>query len=213
MATLLNIKQANEIVGGLSTPSKMPGYCYSISPSRCKTGSKLRKVKGSVCEKCYAHKGNYSYPCVKDAHARRLEALSNPQWVEAMVFLINKRADKHPEFRWHDSGDIQSMKHLHMIIKVALNTPDVDHWLPTKEFKIVSKYLNAGGCFPNNLCVRVSMPMVGQKPEQRCRLNTSTVDSGKGFRCPVQNGSETCDTYKCRACWDLGVSNIDYRSH
>ena len=46
------VKEANAIVGGLSSPSKMPSYCYNLPASRCKTGSKLNKVKGSVCYGC-----------------------------------------------------------------------------------------------------------------------------------------------------------------
>jgi len=207
------IKEANKIVGGLASPSKMPGFSISLSTSKCKMGSKLRKVKGSVCENCYACKGRYLFNNVTVAHARRLEALSNPQWIEAMVFMINKRAAKSPEFRWHDSGDLQSMDHLQTILKVVRQTPTVKHWLPTKEYKLISQFLREGGVFPENVCVRVSMPMTGQGPNQYRGLPCSTVNSGEGFACPVKNGSETCDTYNCRACWDNEVANIDYSVH
>ena len=49
----LTLKEAKEITGGLSVPSKMPGYSYGIPAQACKTGSKLVGVKGSVCEHCY----------------------------------------------------------------------------------------------------------------------------------------------------------------
>ena len=58
--------------GGFSRPSKMPCPAYSIPASLCKVGGKLRKVEGSVCGKCYAMKGNYNYPAVRAALARRL---------------------------------------------------------------------------------------------------------------------------------------------
>ena len=45
--------------GGLQIVSKMPGYCYAIPASKCKVGSKLRKVVGSTCEQCYAFEGFY----------------------------------------------------------------------------------------------------------------------------------------------------------
>ena len=48
----MNIKQATDNVGGLSTPGKMPGYGWSISARRCDVGSSLVDVKGSVCEGC-----------------------------------------------------------------------------------------------------------------------------------------------------------------
>ena len=85
------IKQAMEIIGGLSAPSKMPCSSYSISAKRCNTGSKLAKIEGTVCHNCYALKGNYVRyaKTIDTAHERRYQALSNPQWIEAMSFIIN----------------------------------------------------------------------------------------------------------------------------
>ena len=60
-------KQLEVITGGLSAPSKMPCHSFSISAKRCKVGSKLRKVVGSTCNKCYALKGRYVFPNVERA--------------------------------------------------------------------------------------------------------------------------------------------------
>ena len=66
MANLFNsIKEAELAVGNLSRPSKMPSYAWSISARRCNVGSKLAKVKGSVCEGCYALKGRYMLAILK----------------------------------------------------------------------------------------------------------------------------------------------------
>ena len=89
------IKEAREITGGLSKPSKMPGPAYNLPASQCITGAKLVKVKGSTCSGCYALKGRYRFQNVKDAMQRRLSKLHDPRWVEAMVTLI----DKQPVFR------------------------------------------------------------------------------------------------------------------
>ena len=57
-------------------------------------------------------------------------ALTHPQWVQAMAVLI--KGKKH--FRWHDSGDLQSVHHLKKIFEVCNLTPDtMQHWLPTQE--------------------------------------------------------------------------------
>ena len=56
----MKVKDAKEITGSLTRTSKMPGLSYSLPAWECKTGSKLRKVKGSVCASCYALKGNYT---------------------------------------------------------------------------------------------------------------------------------------------------------
>jgi hypothetical protein len=57
----MNTKEAWQLVGGLSKPSKMPGWSIGIPAKECNTGSKLVNVKGSVCEGCYALKGCYVF--------------------------------------------------------------------------------------------------------------------------------------------------------
>ena len=75
MANIFNsIKEAELAVGNLSRPSKMPSYAWSISARRCNVGSKLAKVKGSVCEGCYALKGRYMFSNTQDALERRYDA-------------------------------------------------------------------------------------------------------------------------------------------
>ena len=109
----MNTKEAWALVGGLSKPSKMPGWSIGIPAKECKTGSLLQKKKGSVCFDCYALKGCYVFKVVQDAQYRRLAAIKSPQWVEAMATLINSK--KPDVFRWHDSGDVQDLDHLQKI--------------------------------------------------------------------------------------------------
>ena len=92
----MNLKEAKEITGGLSAPSKMPGYAYNLPAWECVTGVKLQAIEGSVCSGCYAMKGRYRFPNVKDALNRRLNSLTHPQWVEAMSFLISHYSKKGP---------------------------------------------------------------------------------------------------------------------
>ena len=53
------IKDAINIAGSCTKTKKMPSLSYSLPAKECITGSKLVNVKGSVCEGCYALKGNY----------------------------------------------------------------------------------------------------------------------------------------------------------
>ena len=122
-------KEAREITGGLSKPSKMPGPAHNLPAVACKTGAKLVKIPGSVCAGCYALKGRYRFKNVQAALNRRLQALEDPRWVDAMVVVIT--GEKY--FRWHDSGDIQSLKHLENIFEVCKRTPGTSHWMPTRE--------------------------------------------------------------------------------
>ncbi len=212
----MRISEATAIAGTLSAPSKMPGYATSLSAKKCPMGSQLRNVPGSVCEGCYAMGGNYRYPSVRTAHARRLAGLRDPRWIEAMVTLIGARVDgADPYFRWHDSGDLQGAWHLANICEVARQTPKVRHWLPTREKATVKAYLRAGGVIPGNLTVRLSAAMVdGKAPSTIGPLVTSTVHNAVtpiGYDCPARRQGNRCGD--CRACWDRGVANVSYARH
>jgi len=200
----MKTSEALKIIGGsLSRPSKMPGWSIGLPAKECKTGSKLRKVKDSVCYNCYALKGCYVFPDVQAAQYRRLEATKSPLWTGAMVHLINSKKSK--EFRWHDSGDVQGEDHLMKIFAVCRLTPSVKHWLPTRE-AWVKHFLPMG---PDNLVIRFSMPMVDQ-PAAGGWNNTSTVVTS-GATCPsAKQGNQCLD---CRACWNKDIKNISYGKH
>ena len=215
----MNTQQAWDLVGGLSKPSKMPGWAYGLPAKECKTGSKLRKVKDSVCYNCYALKGCYVFKVVQNAQYRRLASVKHPLWTGAMALLINSKKSK--EFRWHDSGDIQDEDHLTKIFAVCKLTPTVKHWMPTRE-AWVKHFLPL--C-PDNLVIRFSMPMIDQRAASSW-ANTSTVETKSFFwkaqlwfnkifkiteKCfaPIQGGK--CK--KCRNCWNKEIKNVSYGKH
>jgi hypothetical protein len=191
----MNTKEAWTLVGGLSKPSKMPGWSIGIPAKECKTGGKLQHVEGSVCFDCYALKGCYVFAVVQAAQYKRLKAIAHPQWVEAMATLINSK--KPDVFRWHDSGDVQDVQHLEKIFEVCKLTPAKRHWMPTREAWIKDHMHMA----PANLVVRFSSPMIDQGPVKSW-ANTSTV-STKSRTCPAPDNNNECGS--CRACWDVGI--------
>ena len=206
----LNKKQAKEITGGLSKPSKMPGPAFNLPASRCITGAKLVKIPGSVCHGCYALKGRYRFKNVQNALERRRQALSSPRWVEAMTVLVMG----HEFFRWHDSGDIQSVNHLKKICDVASGTPRVSHWLPTREAKILKEFKEAGGVIPSNLVIRLSATMINGAPS-KTHAHSSTVHTTGvapiGEACNASHQGGRC--LDCRACWNPSIKNISYEKH
>lgn len=204
-------KEAEAIVGTLSSPSKMPCHGYSIPAKNCHVGSHLRDLANSVCSKCYALKGRYVFPNVQAAMQRRLASIDDPRWVPAMAALIASTKDTH--FRWHDSGDVQSVAHLTRIAQVAELTPNVMHWLPTREYNIVESYLDIYGEFPANLVVRVSAHYVDSAAPKRF-ANTSSVHRHLqpiGFACRAPSQGNQCGD--CRACWDKAIGNVSYLEH
>jgi len=202
----MKVKQAKEITGSLTRTSKMPGLSYSLPAWECKTGSKLRKIKGSVCASCYALKGNYTrYKAIKAAQYVRLEALKDQRWIAAMVAQIIRQK----YFRWHDAGDIQDAVHLQKIFRVCELTPETKHWMPTREAQFLKDI--DPETVPKNLIIRMSSHMVDQAPVTFWPW-TSTVTSGQGVAsCPAPKQNNSCGS--CRACWDRSISNVSYGKH
>lgn len=211
------VKALSEYVGGLSKPSKMPGLGYGIPAKECKTGGKLQSVEGSTCSGCYALKGNYLWPVVEGAQYKRLDCMNKPLWSVAMAELINRK--KQEFFRWHDSGDLQSVKHFSDICEIARATPTVRHWIPTREYKIVSDFVNSGGVIPDNLTVRFSAHMIGGNvpkfPRLKGLVTISTVTKETEYdgahNCPARFQNNSCGD--CRACWNRDVFHVDYHYH
>ena len=97
-------------------------------------------------------------PIQAAAGERRLKALEDPRWVQAMITLIKG----HKYFRWHDSGDIQSMQHLENIFRICRATPETKHWIPTREAQFLKRLKLKQ--VPRNLVIRMSSHMVDQGP-------------------------------------------------
>jgi len=199
----MKTSEAWKLVGGLSKPGKMPGWSIGIPAKECKTGSKLRAVKGSVCEDCYALKGCYVFKVVQDAQYRRLKAIYTSPWVQAMAHLINSK--KPDVFRWHDSGDVQDLEHLNKIYEVCRLTPGKRHWMPTREAWIKDHLDRA----PSNLVIRFSAPMIDQAAPASWP-NTSTVVTAQAT-CPAPHQGNQCKD--CRNCWNKEIKNISYGQH
>ena len=207
------IKDAKFVTGhrtGLGSPSKMPGYSTSLPATACKVGAKLAKVAGSVCASCYAMKGHYLFPDVRNGLQRRLDALHDPQWVEGMITLVGHYTDPNdPYFRIHDSGDMQSVKHILQWVAVARALPWVKMWAPSREIAMIKRARGKAGKWPPNLVIRISAPMVGKA--STVGGPTSSVDVDGGNQCPAPTQGNQCGD--CRACWDRDVSNVNYHKH
>lgn len=211
--TQMILSEAIALVGGLSKPSKMPCQGYSLPASACKAGAKLAKQAGTICASCYACKGNYLYPSVRNALSRRLKSLSDPRWVDAMTLAISG-TEGSGFFRWHDSGDLQGAWHFAMICEVARRTPTIKHWLPTREFAMVKQYLEDGGSIPSNLTVRFSAIFFDGPTPDRFAKDCGVQVSGaarEGFNCPAWSQGNKC--LACRKCWDRESFSVIYRKH
>jgi len=246
------LKKAIELSGKVSKGNtKMPSSTFAISAKHCNVGSKLVKVENSTCSKCYALKLQKLRPSVDQGWTNNLfKAVKlindNPTlWSKMVAFQIERICKKlDVKFhRWFDSGDLQSVEMLHAIVLTANRTPQIKHWLPTREAKIVKDYKAKFGAIPDNLCIRVSATMIDDKPIKGY-ANTSTVHKkgseifGKeclAYRTNIDNRVLTQIEFNefkkldkpnkakskidlghcgsCRACWSKEVSNISYPLH
>ena len=198
----MNIKEAQAITGSMTRTSKMPGLSYSLPAWECKTGSKLRKIKNSVCSACYARKGNYTrYKAIKAAQYVRLASLNNELWTAAIVTQIKRQK----YFRWHDAGDVQDVQHLNKIYEVCRLTPGTKHWMPTREAWI-KDHLDSK---PDNLVIRFSAPMIDQAAPASWPNSSEVVT--EGATCPAPKQGNSCGD--CRNCWNPEIKTIKYGKH
>ena len=198
----MNIKEAQAITGSMTRTSKMPGLSYSLPAWECKTGSKLRKIKNSVCSACYALKGNYTrYKAIKAAQYVRLASLTNELWTAAIVTQIKRQK----YFRWHDAGDVQDVQHLNKIYEVCRLTPGTKHWMPTREAWI-KDHLDGK---PDNLVIRFSAPMIDQAAPASWPNSSEVVT--EGATCPAPQQGNSCGD--CRNCWNPEIKTIKYGKH
>jgi len=194
----------------LSNTSKLGVKSISLDAKKCKTGSKLAKKPGTVCNGCYALKGCYVFPVVKDAMARRLEFFNSKDFIPIMVWLLQSQTKKF--FRWFDSGDIQNVFMGLNILEVCKQTPDIKHWIPSKEYKFWRQVLKIES-LPKNVCLRISSPNIDQKPLDGFN-NTSTVHENKkafGLECIAYKQDGKC--LECKACYNPKVKNVSYPKH
>ena len=152
----------------LSKTSKMPCKSISLSAWLCRNGEKLSKVKGSVCNGCYARKGFYHMPNVKAKQSLTLEFMQSKEFIAVMVELLQKEKF----FRWFDSGDIQDLDMASNILDICEKTPHCKHWIPTKEYKDWKTILKSKS-LPSNVALRFSTPMNDTPPLENAPLTTT----------------------------------------
>lgn len=208
LRTVSRHRCAEQITGGLSFPSKMPCPAWGISATRCRVGQVLANREGTVCSDCYALRGRYRFANVQNKLEERYRGIFHPLWTPAMVFLVRYYCDRY--FRLFDSGDLQGVRHLQNIITLARHVPEVQMWLPTREYQTVRACRTD---VPENLTIRVSTHDVDAEPPSWWPTTSTVIrtqEAGDGV-CPAKDQDNECQ--ECRACWDRSVANVAYRLH
>lgn len=181
-----------------NTNSKLGGQIYSINlPPVVTCRSDAPCFKG-----CYACKGNWLFPSVKNSLQHNLEAYkSNPtlffESVATQTALVRF-------CRWHSSGDIVDMQYFEGMCKVARKNKETHYLCFTKKYEIINEFLSKGKRIPKNLSI-VFSAWSNWIPENPYDLPMTYV-YGKEFnnelipKDAIPCGGK-CET--CQACWTL----------
>ena len=181
-----------------NTNSKLGGQIYSINlPPVVTCRADAPCFKG-----CYACKGNWLFPNVKNSLQHNLEAYkSNPTLffdsVAAQTALVRF-------CRWHSSGDIVDMQYFEGMCKVARKNKDTHYLCFTKKYEIINEFLSKGKKIPKNLSI-VFSAWNNWIPENPYELPMTYV-YGKEFNNElIPKDAIPCGgkCENCQACWTL----------
>ena len=171
-----------------------------------------------VCKTCYAKKGMYRFPVVKNVREYNRDDYRKDDWVDRMVAKVSK----FDYFRWFDSGDIETHELAVKIWQVITQTSSVQHWLPTRSDKILDIHhilfgvevghdsKLSGVCSLPNVAIRLSADNIGLSKSERKGVNSYVIHPEDIFEakkrainlCPVTAPGSTqksCDT--CTLCY------------
>ena len=179
---------------------------WSISPSFC------AGKKGTICAHCYAQKGNYLYPVVKNGIQKRgtwFTKCPDNIVTGTMIRLIQKQKIKY--IRVFESGDFSSIKDIEKWYKIASSCPEHKFWIPTrtwhkKDFLPYLQKLNG----LKNVVVRPSSLDFDKKAPIIKGLAAGTTAYTK----KAQDGHIDCpgSCENCRVCWG-STEKITYHYH
>jgi hypothetical protein len=172
----MNIKDIEKKIGTLSNPSKMPAFGWGISAKKCVTGTKLAKIKGTICSKCYALKGRYVFKNVFNAHEARRKAIEEVEWVDYMAELLTlkyKNLDKSKRYQLISQIDVKDVpKNLCLRVSaIKVDSPPPKFWKWTsgvhKDKKAIGRecpaYKQDGECGSCRACWSRSVKQVSYK--------------------------------------------------
>ncbi|MBT5607624.1 MAG: hypothetical protein HN742_37270 [Lentisphaerae bacterium] len=170
----------------------------------CELSVRMAKAAGKspICERCYAQKGRYVFPKVRENQRLRSQWWHDTAPVDRAVILADaiKREGLLRYFRCYDSGDLD-LSAIETWLVFADLLPDIKIWIPTRtwvlpEFMPGLRALNAHP----RIVVRPSAVAFDDPPEEIPGLSGGHSAHWRepikaGYRCPGN-----CAT--CRTCWD-----------
>jgi len=163
----------------------------------------------SWCElHCYVKHGRFMMPTIQSKYATSFDMLQNdPDAYEAQLVDEVSRLKVGSVFRWHTSGDVSSLEHFRLIVRVCETRPDVTFYLYTRSHTQPwgRTMLAEGRKVPNlHLAASTDSSMTrAPKGWREARVfddASAARAAGFGAVCPEQTGARpNCET--CGLCW------------
>jgi len=203
----------------LTQTSKMPCPSFSLPAWDSCPGAKYAEANlipagaASPCSICYARKGFYRMPNVRDSRAERfvwarrhVDACSFADVMSAEI-----RATGCDFFRVHDSGDFYSTRYVDAWRDITRALPRVRFWYPTRAYtlKAFLPALRRLASEPNAI-VRPSALVVDAPAPKIPGLDAGSSVVTRDATCPAPSQGGTCGS--CRACWDSRME-VSYARH
>ena len=166
------------------------------------------------CRKyCYANKGFYRMPSVKNRYSENLQAYQDDplEVLNSLIEQLNK--SKATLVRWHASGDVPDYEYLVMVHAIAKRIPDKRFLMYTKRYKWVNDYISKNGTLDNLTIVFSHDEHLEMNNPYNLPMALLVDKHSLDSTCPSQFiDGMTCD--KCTKCWNLTTNhNITFKMH
>lgn len=157
---------------------------------------------GADCQKfCYAKKGTYNFPAVKNRYRENLDFYLQHGMVETFkAMLAELDSFKGELVRWHSSGDCPDFEYLQLVFLVAMARPKVNFMMFTKRYDWVNNLLGFVDK-PDNLTIIFSYDDGLEDEYENPFEMPIAIVSDTTSSCGNQLHGLTCE--ECRVCWQL----------
>lgn len=185
-----NVSNTNSKLGAAILSINLPAGITCRADAPCKKSG------------CYAMKGNWLFPNVRNSLQENLDAYLNNSKLYFESIATQTALARF--VRWHSSGDIVNDKYFEGMCKVARKNKEVHYLCFTKKYEIINNYLAKNKRIPKNLSVVLSA-WSDWVPENPYELPTTYV-YGKNFNNDlIPKDSIPCTGHcdRCQACWTL----------
>lgn len=222
------VSKGNGKLGNIPGINLLPGN-KPLTNSKGVPYTNISGTCGKHCALCL--KACYAVRYMKYHHNSTVKGYATNTYMmrnepEKFLAQIKEYCDKNivKYFRYHTSGEIESVEQLELYARICREIPDVIFYIYTKSFDILTEWLNKGNDIPENFVINLSewhgnlKEYAGSAMLDLCNIFAyDDKDSDQSVKslphCPAvdKDGHETGITCaKCRMCMKRGTKIAVY---